>query len=383
VADAVNFAITKSYVTQTLRELAGGPPVAAKVVIDNKTDINSDIKLASEVDLKCGEKLNACSYKDVCDSPHPCQEVTKVPQQRVIEHICERLECIAPTPFGCAVKNPIKFHCDETLTEWVDKVTDIASPLCDGFRSVARGLPGLCQTASNLTKAQCDVFAARDTIACQAEQEFKNALARNPFAEVHGFAVTKGTVDASAANFTVAEDFHKISVALSAKGNAHVNARIDLKLKERTPAQAVCNPTWTGNPQADVAIDVKDLAFDFLLQSHETRNDRLKLAFETTDEKEIKISLSQSPIEVIRTATDGATIRCDRVGVPLKLASVAMSLDPTLRGIEALTRKLDIPQKLSKQKFGVELPGFDLKMGADTHKLAPSWGDKVVGFNLK
>ena len=132
-----------------------------------------------------------------------------------------------------------------------------------------------------------------------------------------------------------------------------------------------------------MTVDVTDLGFDFALKSHDLADDKLKLVYETSDEKEIKIDLSQSPIEVIRTATDGATIRCDRLGVPLKLASIAMSLDANLRGIEALTRKLDIPQKLDKQKFEIDLPGFDLPIGTDKHRLQPAWGDKVFGFSLK
>ena len=60
-----------------------------------------------------------------------------------------------------------------------------------------------------------------------------------------------------------------------------------------------------------------------------------------------------------------------------------MSLDANLAGVEALTRKLDIPQKLGKQKVEIDLPAFDLPIGADKYKLQPAWGDKVFGFNLK
>src|SRR5262249_7085937 len=159
-------------------------------------------------------------------------------------------------------------------------------------------------------------------------------------------------------NLAVADDFKTISAGLTAKGSAHIHSHINIRMKKATPEQAVCNPTWTGDPQADVTVDVKELRFDFALQSHEVAEDKLKLAYETPDEKEIKVNLSQSPIEVIRTATEGATMRCDRLGVPLKLVGIAMSLDANLRGIEALTKKLDIPQKLHTQKFQIDLPSF-------------------------
>ena len=148
------------------------------------------------------------------------------------------------------MENPIDFHCDETVTELVDQVVDTVSPLCDGFRTVAAATPGLCQTASDLTKAQCDVFAAHDVLSCQTEQEFTNLLARNPFAEVYGNAATSGNVDASASNLVVADDFNKISASLTAKGSAHIDSHINLRMKEATLGQAICNPTWTGDPKA-------------------------------------------------------------------------------------------------------------------------------------
>jgi hypothetical protein len=383
-ADAATLAVTKGYVAQTVRDIVAGAPIAAKISVDNKTEFSADIKLTGEVDLKCGDKLNACKYKDVCAEKNPCKEMVKVQGTIVVPHVCERMECVVHKPFGgCLVRNPIKFSCEKTVPALLDRLVDSTTPLCKAFRPAAAAVPGLCQTASNLTKAQCDVFAAGDAAACQAEQEFNNVLARNPVAEVYGNAATKGAVDASAANLTVADDFKNISASLTAKGSAHINSHINLRMKKTTPAQAVCNPTWTGDPQADVTVDAKDLGLDFVLQSHDVADDKLKLAYETPDEKEIKVNLSQSPIEIIRTATNGAKIRCDRVGVPLKLAGIAMALDANLRGMEALTKKIDVPQKLGKQKLRIDLPGFELPIGADKHKMQPAWGDKVFAFNLK
>ena len=221
-----------------------------------------------------------------------------------------------PVNGNCEVKNPIQINCKKTVTELEDRLVDALTPQCKDFRGAITAAPGLCQTASNLSKAQCDVFAAHDAVTCQAEQDFNNALARNPFAEVHGNAVTHGTIDASAAGLSVADDFGTISASLTAKGSAHINSHIDLRMKKATIEQVVCNPTWSGDPKADVTVDAKDVDFGFTLQSHEVADDKLKLAYETPDEKRSRstcrnrrLKSSASPPKTRRSAATASARR--------------------------------------------------------------------------
>ena len=89
-ADAANLAVTKGYIAQTVRDIVAGTPVAAKIAIDNKTEFSPDIKLTSEVDLKCADKLFACQYKDVCTAQNPCKEVTRVSVNKTVDALVMR-----------------------------------------------------------------------------------------------------------------------------------------------------------------------------------------------------------------------------------------------------------------------------------------------------
>lgn len=379
--------LTKPYISAGINEFISESPISGVLRIENLNpekgstykEFREPFMLASAQDLQCARKYDSCRFVDICKNRDACQQSVTKTGSRTVSDICRVSCCLESGFLGCVVSGFCDEPCDRVEQYTYEVLEPTRSSVCEAYSKVD---PQTCVVANTVGKAECDLRRGLKIRGCQSEQGLSDLLAKNPIADVEGRYRVSGSLDVSLDQTSTNPALTAFVSRISARGSARIDAGLTFSPRGEEIFGVSCGPSWDNSFEADVSLDVQSrlLRFNFV-EVRRQNDDSIEVRYEMPGEKDLDVTLAQSPLDVFLSATRGSRISCDRAGEPLALLELDFALAPFLVGIHELNEGPKFKQPLQAD-LGMRIKADTVEIGTTRYVRIPHWGEQSLGYVL-
>ncbi len=370
--------IQRAYLARTLNEALKPPAICAKGnIAEQQPPFNAPIALPALGKRRCDDIINACRFKDLCTDAKACTETV----QKEFDDTCKIGETVEN------IFNPLGVLIDKKTHDkygpckvWRPVEQALQTPACVAFGQTKAINPLICDSASNIVKAKCDVIVAADKAFCQAEQGLRDFIVSNPVAVVSGDIKPNVAVDACLSNPMIESNFNSFGVTIDGRASGPLSVHLAFENKT-PPGVGLCKADWAEDFDFQASTNVPGTHISFAVTS-ERDGEKLNMIFKGGDQ-ELKLDFSPAPIDVLFVRHPQLLVNCSPVAA---LAATYVAYDTVVneqaKNWSPLLSGKGYKQTVKDVTFKISIPKLEVKDMKNVVLLAlqPNWLSKALAF---